>query len=162
LLPGRSKWGEPDYEDTVDGFKDMLGENSNEDEYLDDGPGKAYQAIPYDITTALLKIEERKWGEVAEEDTPGYLKNMIAGNSNSDEYKHDEPKGYQTLAHPVEKSNLQVSPTEAVPGRSKWGVVEYEDTFDWVKDMISDHSNEEDYVGAAPKTVGVTFDPIAL
>ena len=43
----------------------------------------------------------------------------------------------------------------------KWGVVDEEDTPDYLKDVIMDHSNEEEYVTAAPKGyAAVPYDAI--
>jgi len=130
------KWGEVAEEDSVDHLKEIIMDHSDEKEYLEDGPSRAYQAVPYDVVTAQLN----KWGEVAEEDTPEFLKATMATHSNTGAYQSDEPKGYKAVA-PPEEADLQMT---------KWGEVSEEDSVDAFKEMLSENSDEDEYLADGP------------
>ena len=79
-------------------------ENSNEDEYLEDGPGSDYIAAPYDITTALLKVQERKWGDVSEawlQEKNDEMKDMISENSDETSWVEGSPNDVGVEFDPI-------------------------------------------------------------
>ena len=136
------KWGEIDPEDHFDRVKEMVSENSNEKEYLEGHPPSIHYKVigGYDkIAAAQLKQgqEERKWGEIAFEDSPAGVHHAMHRDTDIKSYQNDEPHGL-----PGKLSNLMTG---------KWGEIAEEDTTDYLKDIISSNSHEGDYIEDGPK-----------
>ena len=79
-------------------------------------------------------------------------------HSNVEDWRAEVPHGYEA---PYEESKLQIEDQGPQSIAQKWGVVDYEDTFDHIKDIISAHSREKDYIDDAPKGYNaIPYDPV--
>ena len=135
------KWGEVDPEDTFDAVKEIISAHSNEKEYLDDGPKIHREVIQYDPVVAAQKKsvkEEKKWGEVAFEDSPAGVHHAMARDTDEKSYQNDEKTGGVPF-----KINVML-------GKDRWGEIAEEDKPKALQDMVDANSNEGDYVGDTP------------
>lgn len=75
--------------------------------------------------------------------------------SHPTDFVSDAPQDY----HPDNLEDLQLRWV----GRSTYGPSTDEtDNFDWIKEQVSMHSHEKDYIDDAPATDAIEFDPIMV
>ena len=96
----------------------MISSNSDEKQYLKDGPSKAYITEPYDP----VDLQLAKWGEVEKDLQTENVMDRMAETSNAWDYVMDGPGGaYRDAVAPESHSNLQIMRV--------WGEISEEDTF---------------------------------
>ena len=138
----RSTYGAREYEDTFDAMKDIIHEHSDETEYIEDGPGRAYTAVPYDVNNLQWEVRSTM-GVIDPTETPDGIAKTMHSNSHPPGYVSDSPKGYEAVEVQLKKSTL--------------GEADEEDDVDNMKARHMAHSDSDQYVADAPKSVHMEY-----
>ena len=143
--------------DSVGELKDIIGESSNEEEWMDGAELEYKKNVFGNSKFVQLSgdgIRPPGQSEITDHDSVGELKEMIGENSNEEEWKdgieaeYKKNVGFDAKFIQLMKEDAE-DDDEEDPFKSR--LVDDQMGVDEVKDIITSSADEEDYVGDAPK-----------
>ena len=167
---GRSTVGDAGTrQDEIDAFKEMIGDNSDDEQWVTDAPLPYKNHMGFTAAAVQLKDEEDI------EDMMNAKQMMGQRNENTDvaDYVADAPKDYPAVASEtwehsddVDREDVQLSSKGFFTTHGSGSYIGHDpsltgperDEVDYIKESWGAHSDDEDYVADAPKTAAITYD----